>query len=347
MNNFVITPSRLIIARQRLGMTLVDLAAASGISRRSLSYYEKGGASISRDSLQRLSVTLDVPESFFYRGDIEVIPVEAVSFRKLSKASARQRNMVLAEATLGVEFYELLSQNFLLPSSNIPTFDKVDPELAADMVRKRWGLSDRPISNMMHLIESKGVRVLSLNPSAKDIDAFCLTRDDTSYMFMNTSKTGERQRFDIAHELGHLVLHGGSDMSPADSREREQQANKFASEFLMPRSRILAQQLDNPTLERIFAAKRYWKVSALAMTHRLHAIGLLTDARYRACCIELADKGFRFDEPDGIVHESSSLLKQTIYGRGKRVSFADAGQALSLHMHEVKTYAAGLVPMLA
>jgi Zn-dependent peptidase ImmA (M78 family) len=186
-----------------------------------------------------------------------------------------------------------------------------------------------------------------LSPDAKDIDAFCFTRNGFSYVFLNTSKTAERQRFDIAHELGHLVLHSESEMSPSDSREKEQQANRFASAFLMPRSSLQAQQLENPTLERIFAAKRYWKVSALAMTHRLHALGLLTDARYRSFCIELADKGYKSAEPGGIAREISSVLRQTVYGHKKHISINDASQSLCIFPQEVKSMVNGLIPILA
>ncbi|MFM9470015.1 ImmA/IrrE family metallo-endopeptidase, partial [Streptomyces scabiei] len=78
------------------------------------------------------------------------------------------------------------------------------------------------------------------------------------------TKSGERQRFDVAHELGHLVLHDERDMTPKDSREREAEANAFAAAFLMPATGLHAQTMWSASIQKILAAKKHWKVSAMA-----------------------------------------------------------------------------------
>ena len=211
------TASRLRLARARLGLTRTKLADLSGISLRTLTEYENEERTPSDDNLVRLSEALAVPRSFFERETIEAVAVEAASFRKLSKASATRRDAVLAKAALALEFFEMLNQHFKLPTPMIPTLDKLGPARAADLVRSQWALGDRPISNMLHLLESKGARVASLNHEYGDIDAFCFYRDAVPYVFLNTSKSAERQRFDLAHELGHLVLHSDTAMETASS----------------------------------------------------------------------------------------------------------------------------------
>ena len=155
------------------------------------------------------------------REDIDPLPVEAVSFRKLSKTSATRRDAVLSSAVLALELFEVIDRHFKLPQPSIPTLDKLGPEQAAEIVRRDWGLGDKPITNMVHLLEAKGVRVVSLAHDYADIDAFCFFRDSVPYVFINTVKSGERQRFDAAHELAHLVLHDERDMTTKDSKDRK------------------------------------------------------------------------------------------------------------------------------
>lgn len=341
------SPSRLRLARLRLGYTLIKLAEVSGVSPRTLTDYENGHRRPTEDTLIKLADALSVPVAFLEREPIEPVSAGAASFRKLSKASATRRDAVLAKASLALEFFEAIEERFRLPTPDIPTLDKLAPDQAAELVRHRWNLGDRPISNMVHLLEAKGVRVASLNHAYDDIDAFCFYRDGTPYVFLNTDKTGERQRFDAAHELGHLVLHSEVEMDPSTSKEREAEANVFASCFLMPKTAVESQQMRSASVERILAARSYWKVSAMAMTHRLHELNLLTDWQYRSACITLSDRGFRRAEPDGIVPETSQLLRKVMFGVGARITAREAAAAVDLSPIEVREYVRHLVPVSA
>lgn len=339
------TASRLRLARARLGLTRTKLADLSGISLRTLTEYENEERTPSNDNIVRLSEALSVPRSFFERDAIEAVPVEAASFRKLSKVSATRRDAVLARAALALEFFEMLEQHFKLPTPAIPTLDKLGPARAAELVRSQWTLGDRPISNMLHLLESKGARVASIGHEYGDIDAFCFYRDAIPYVFLNTGKSAERQRFDLAHELGHLVLHSDTEMEMASSKEREAQANQFAANFLMPTSAVRQQLMSGASVERILTARRYWKVSAMAMTHRLKELHLLSDWQYRSTCITLSERGFRREEPGGVAPETSQLLRKVLYGSPARISFKAAAAELDLSPNEIRSYARDLVPM--
>lgn len=339
------SPTRLKLARLRLGYTLTRLAAQSGVSPRTLTDYENGHRPPTEETLLKLADALSVPVAFFERDAIEAVPTGAASFRKLSKASAPRRDAVLATAALTLEFYELIEDRFKLPTPAIPTYDKLAPEQAADLVRRLWTLGDRPISNVLHLLESKGVRLASLNHAYDDIDAFCFYRDDVPYVFLNTSKSAERQRFDAAHELGHLVLHSELEMDPSTSKEREAEANAFASSFLMPRSAVITQHMSGASVERILVARSFWRVSAMAMTHRLHELGLLSDWQYRSACITLAERGYRRTEPGGIVPETSQLLRKVMFGRDARVTVSEAAEVLRLPVSEIREYVRHLVPV--
>ncbi len=340
-------PSRLRLARLRLGYTLTKLAEVSGVSPRTLTDYENGHRPPTSDTLVKLADALSVPVAFLERESIEPVAAGAASFRKLSKASARRRDAVLAKASLALEFFETIEDRFRLPTPDIPTLDKLAPDQASELVRHRWNLGDRPISNMVHLLEAKGVRVASLNHAYDDVDAFCFYRDGVPYIFLNTDKTGERQRFDAAHELGHLVLHSELEMDPSTSKEREAEANAFASSFLMPKTAVESQQMRAASVERVLVARSYWKVSAMAMTHRLHELDLLTDWQYRSVCITLSDRGFRRAEPGGIVPETSQLLRKVMFGARARITATEAAGSLNLSPAEVREYVRHLVPVSA
>jgi Zn-dependent peptidase ImmA (M78 family) len=339
--------TRLTLARMRLGLTRPKLADASDVSLRSITDFENGVREPSEESLEKLAATLRVPRAFFERDTIEPVPVAAVSFRKLSKATVARRDAVLASAALALEFFDEIEERFRLPDPGIPTFDKLSPEQAADLVRNQWNLGERPIANMIHLLESKGVRITSLKHDYKDIDAFCFYRDAIPYVFLNTGKSAERQRFDAAHELGHLVLHSDVDMEQSTSKEREAQANAFASAFLMPSGAVLNQSMASASVERILAGRSFWKVSAMALTHRLHELYLLSDWQYRSTCITLSERGYRTTEPGGIVPETSQLLRKVMYGTEARLKLRDAAAALDIEPDEIREFVRHLVPLSA
>lgn len=303
----MLTPSRLIVARKRRGLTLTRLAELTGISTHSLSVYENGHQTPTDETLAQLATSLDIPRQFLEAPDVDEIPEAAVSFRALSKMTARQRDRALAAGRIAIMINDWIEARFRLPTADIPTLTGHEPESAAEIVRARWGLGERPITNMLHLMEAHGTRIYSLTAENDELDACSLYWDGRPFVFLSTGKTGERGRFDAAHELGHLVLHGEHQV-PSERPAAEVEANRFAAAFLMPRASVLAHGLANATPDQIVQAKRVWNVAAMALTHRLHELELLTDWGYRSACVQLSRMGYRRAEPEGIQRESSQLL---------------------------------------
>jgi Zn-dependent peptidase ImmA (M78 family)/DNA-binding XRE family transcriptional regulator len=306
----MLTPSRLVIARKRRSLTLTRLAQLTGLSTRSISLYENGHQQPSDETLLQLADVLDVSPAFLGAPDVEEIPEEAVSFRALSKMTARQRDRALSADRIALLINDWIDARFQLPTADIPSLTGHDPESAAEVVRVRWGLGERPIANVLHLLEAHGVRVYSLTAENNELDACSLYWHCQPFIFLSTAKSGERGRFDAAHELGHLVLHGEHQTLNRPAAELE--ANRFAAAFLMPRATVLAQGLRDATPARILQAKRVWKVAAMALTHRLHELELLTEWGYRSACVQLSRLGYRSSEPGGIARESSQLLAKVL-----------------------------------
>lgn len=337
------TPSRLALARKRRGMTLVDLSAATRVSVRSLSAYENGRQAPGPAVLRRLAGAVDLPVEFLQAADVAEIPVDAVSFRAPSKLTAGQRDAARSAGRIALLLADWIEHRFELPEPQVPSLPTLDPETAAEVVRARWGLGVAPLGNLVRLLEAHGVRVFSLATECAEVDAFSFAWRRTPYVLLNTGKTGERGRFDAAHELGHLVLH--SEYRLPQGPGAEQEANRFAAAFLMPRASVLAHNLAGATIDRILAAKQTWRVAAMALTHRLHELDLISDWGYRTACVDLSRRGFRTSEPGGIARETSPLLASVLHAlRAEGTSPADVARELHLTVAELNRHVFGLVP---
>ena len=337
----MLTPSRLAVARKRRGLTLTRLAELTGLSTHSVSVYENGHQTPSEETLLMLASALEVSPSFLAAVDVDEIPEQAVSFRALSKMTARQRDRALAAGRVALLINDWIETRFRLPVSDVPSLTGHDPESAAEIVRARWGLGERPIANSVHLLEAHGVRIYSLTAENDELDAYSLYWDGKPFIFLSTGKTGERGRFDAAHELGHLVLHGGYPV--LDRPAAEVEANRFAAAFLMPRASVLACGLRFATADRIVAAKRTWNVAAMALTHRLHELDLLTEWGYRTACVQLSRLGYRRAEPEGIARESSQLLAKVFRAaRSDGETAATIAAAIGISASELQAHVFGL-----
>lgn len=338
----MLTPSRLAVARKRQGLTLTGLAELTRISTHSLSVFENGHESPAPGTLDKLARALNVSPAFLRGEDIDEIPAGAVSFRALSKMTARQRDRALADGRVALLVNDWIEARFQLPSADIPTLTGHDPEAAAEIVRARWGMGERPVRNMLHLLEAHGARIYSLTEPNDALDAYSLYWDGKPFVFLSTGKTGERGRFDAAHELGHLVLHGEHQVASVRPTA-ETEANRFAAAFLMPRSSVLAAGLVNASVDRILAAKSQWDVAAMALTHRLHELELLTDWGYRAACVQLGRLGYKRAEPAGIARETSQVLGKVLAQlRAEGMTPARIATSIGISVAELRSHMFGL-----
>jgi Zn-dependent peptidase ImmA (M78 family)/DNA-binding XRE family transcriptional regulator len=335
-------PSRLTLARKRRGLTKVALERRVGITAKSLGDFEKGRAVPSIDALEQIASVLRFPVSFFYRPDLEEPPVDSASFRSLSTMTAAQRDAALAAGALAFELSQWIDAEFELEAVDVPDMREHDPAEAAMMLRNYWGIGVLSISNMVHLLESKGIRVFSLAERGRQIDAFSLWFNDVPFVFLNTMKTVEHSRMDAAHELGHLVMHRHGAVR---SRDVEKDAKAFAAAFLMPEASIIGTvpRLVGPTFNQLAQLKRQWGVSMSALAMRLNQLGLLPDWSYRGICIELSKFG-RTREPDGVAERETSAVLDKVFTMLKEsgTTTADVAKKLDLYTEDLEALIFGL-----
>jgi Zn-dependent peptidase ImmA (M78 family) len=194
---------------------------------------------------------------------------------------------------------------------------------------------------MIHLLESKGVRVFSLAVDSLNIDAYSLWNDETPMIFLNTRKSAERSRFDAAHELGHLLLHRHA--RKEDTRLAEDEASRFGSALLMTRAGTLARVPRLVTIQHIIAHKKQWIVSVAALNHRLHELGVTNPWQYRHLSAEIGKRGYRTNEPDPAPRESSQLLSKVLTAlREDSLSQRDIAAKVSFPPSELEQLIFGL-----
>lgn len=302
-------PQRLEIARKRRSLTAKKLAEDSGITAVTISRIMKGDNEPEFQTIQALANALKYPTDFFFQDDLDTIESEAASFRSLKAITVKECNSALSASSLAFELNDWISDKFNLPSTDIPDLSDLasEPSTAAAVLRRSWGLGSRPVGNLVRLLESKGVRFFSLFENTQNVDAFCCWRKETPFIFLNTLKSAERSRFDTAHELAHLVLHR---RNGSKHPEAENEADKFASEFLMPSSDIFSNLPKFVSLETLITSKKRWRVSVMALANRLHKLGVVSDWQYRTLCIQASKNGYRKTEPSPIQPEFSGLFEK-------------------------------------
>jgi Zn-dependent peptidase ImmA (M78 family)/transcriptional regulator with XRE-family HTH domain len=335
-------PNRLLVARKRRGMTMVALAQATGISAKSISAYESCEQVPTAANIERLARALAFPPAFFVGADLDELPLDAASFRAFSNLTVRQQEQAWGAGTLAMAVADWIDDRFRLPGPDVPRFQGVDPETAAQAVREEWGLGEQPINNLLRLLESHGVRVFSLAEEINAVDAFAFWRSDTPFMFLNTAKSAERMRMDAAHELGHLVLHGRHERSRG--RDVEMEAFTFGSALLMPRADVKAQLPMGGRLQELLHAKTRWKVSVASLVFWLHKLDLISEWDYRTMFKEISRKGYRKKEPRATRPETSDVLTKVLAAlRKEGVTAADMASHLGLTRDELNSMMFGLV----
>lgn len=210
-----------------------------------------------------------------------------------------------------------LDRKLNLPAVNFPSFEVQEEdeiELAAEASRDYWGLGRGPIANMCRVLENAGAVVTFFHGNRHEVDALSMARARPIVIRNTLKQSPGRQRFDLAHECAHLVIHQG--MSTGDT-VTEAQANRFASAFLMPRAAFVSEfpsMLTRIDWKVIYSLKIRWRVSAKAIIRRARDLGLLDAIQYAAGNRFLNQSGQakieKFDER--IPNETPELLKTAI-----------------------------------
>lgn len=306
-------PARLTQARARLGVSKADLASCVGVSAAAIGQYEAGVNSPRPEVLDRLAEALKVPPGFFGAGR-PLARIDAVNahFRSLRSARVSDRQKALATATFVWELTFALERYVKLPEADLPSLPAgMRPTEAAAVLRRYWDLPDGPVKHLAATAESRGIVVVVRPLHEIDaVDAFSAVIVDRP-VIITTPRRSEnvfRHRFSIAHEIGHLLLHGDSG---EHSAAVEKEADEFAAAFLTPAAAMdaaLPQRLDLAALDRL---GRKWGVSPKSLVRRMVERGRTTESSARRAYQRLAMTDDPLADPtSGYPGEMPSLLKK-------------------------------------
>ncbi|MCI9307793.1 MAG: ImmA/IrrE family metallo-endopeptidase [Lachnospiraceae bacterium] len=327
---------RLKSARQFRGYGITDLSKLVGISKQSLSLYENGDNIPPHENVLALAHVLGFPYEFFMREDNCKILTDNTYFRSQTSATKKDRLAQTVKLEYVAKMYEVLLEYVDFPSIDLPKIefpsaedsceydsDEVlqEIEVIADKLREDWKLGRGPIKNLQYILEEHGIIVTGFRSVNQKIDAFSqrVRVPGGEYMYIIAlalgSKPTQRLRFDMAHELGHILLHPWGeetdDLSKDEFNGREKQANMFASALLLPRDSFGEDVAPYATdLEYYKYLKKKWNMSMQAMMYRARQLNIITANQFQYMMRRVSKNGWRTKEPGDVPGNMNDTIFQ-------------------------------------
>jgi Zn-dependent peptidase ImmA (M78 family) len=327
-------PDMLRLARDARELTQAELAARSGLTQAFISKLEHGLiAQPGDDAVRSMSDVLLFPPSFFFQRE-RAMGFPHFHFRKRAKLGAKPLDRIGAIINIRRQHIEKLLRSYEEPVAKpIPQMDLDEtgttPERVAERMRAYWMLPRGPISNLVELIESAGGIVVITRFGTNLLDGISFRVEGLPPLFfMNSDVPGDRFRFSLAHELGHMIMHG----IPDEDEKQESEAHRFAAEFLMPAAEIKP-YLATPKLSNLGRVKAFWKVSIKALIKRAFDLNLITPSQYKSMSIGY-NKAFKGVEPVPIAVEKAARLQNIVTYHRHQLGYSTEEIAKLLHIRQ-------------
>lgn len=338
MNTNKFYGQRLRDALQFRGKKMADISRETGISKQSLSLYANEENVPPFENVQKIAKNLDFPVEYFLSEDKCTTVTSNTYFRSQAAAKKKDQNAQEKKLEYTAKMYGILLNYVNFPAlrltlpmgiySDINDVVSADPEDMQDKIekltislREAWGIGNGPIDNMQYLLESNGIVVTGFRNVDDKIDAFSQkihVKDGSSLYIVALAlgeKSKDRLRFDMAHELGHIMMHNWDESNEGLSREEfntiERQANMFASAFLLPREafgKMVSPYATN--IEFYRALKKKWGVSMQAMMYRARQLDIITMNQFQYLMRQISQRGYRTHEPGDVLGRLSNTIFQ-------------------------------------
>jgi len=317
---------RLKEARILRGLSQLELASKIGVTKQCISQYENGVVYPRGNSIFDIAQILDMPIQYFGKESIECANTP-VFFRSGKTSKKKMKDVFSTYIKWTQEIYLYISRYINLPEFN--TIKKTQEEYSfeeindiAQELRAFWNLGNGPISNLMLLLENNGFIISKIPLDGELVDAcsqYYTSKDielNRSMIFLTSNKSSVRSRRDLAHELGHQVLHSwrGTEEFEKINTTLEKEADIFASCFLMPPSAMEREVFSVTSLESLLQLKKRWGTSAQSILYHLHDLGLINEEKFERLKRNMYIHRWRKCEPldNAIKQEEPEMIKDAV-----------------------------------
>lgn len=316
-------PERIREAREARGLSGEALAEAIGVSRQAVAQFETGQASPAGETMSRIIGITGQPISFFTTLPPRAGEPRSPFFRSLKRMEQHHRRRIVRRMQWAGDIGALIERFIDLPTVDFPDFefdvgagDEDAIELAAEELRDHWGLGRGPIRDLGAVLEAHGILLVRERVDCADMDAVsCWIGGRAIVLLSDEVVSGPRDLFNLAHELGHLVLHPDVEVSSDNLDMIEKQAHRFASAFLLPRDTFSREVLGS-SLAYFTSLKGRWGVSIVAMAYRCRDLGLLSDNQFSYLFRQMNVKRIRKVEP---LDDRFAVNRPTVLAEGLRM----------------------------
>lgn len=340
---------RLKRARSAAGLSMKELSLRAGVSANMIKKYEHDESMPSSGVLIKMSRALGVRNEYFFRPT--KYELKGIEYRKRSSTPIKVLNQIKADVLDQAERWMELSN--LWPNYPIPKFSKpkfsVDTineyyqiEAIANELRDKWELGIQPIASVIDILEAHGIVVIITNvDTTAKFDGFQASVGCTPIIVISSKWPGDRQRFTLAHELGHLILDG----MISCSLDEEKACNRFAGAFLFPEISVrqsLGSKRRNLEVQELYLLKKDYGMSMMAIIYRAADLGIISDMTRKNLFMHFSINKWRSCEPgDRYPSETTSLFVQLVFrGLGENIlSESKAAELLGMSLinfHDVR-----------
>jgi Zn-dependent peptidase ImmA (M78 family) len=338
-----INHNMIILARESRGKSQSELAKDSGIDQGNLSKMEKGIHLISEDNITNIANALSFPVSFFYQNSF-VSRLSDFFYRKKVTMKVKEKNKLEAEIDILRIVFDKFTESVDIPDVSIPNImsqEGMTPEIIAGLTREKLKVKKGPVKNLISLLEKNGISVIMLSDVPEKFDGITVyTEKNHPLIIINKNMPNDRKRFTIAHELAHQVMH-----LPFKYKSKiyeglkvgmdifDKEADRFASEFLMPSSDIF-NDLQDLRFKDLGLLKLYWSVSKKALIYRAKTLKCIDENKFKFFLIELSRQGERIKESTEVEIDESKVIKQLFEVHRKNFSYSTEDLSKILHISE-------------
>lgn len=300
-----VIPERIREAREARGMTAEVFGEAIGVTRQAVAQYETGQTCPSAAVLSEIISITKQPPRFFTeprgrKGGEFLTPF----WRSLKRMEQAERARLSRRLEWAADIVNYVDNFVVLPSIDLPEIEwdveegnVEDIEDVAQRVRDHWKLGQGPIHDVSSVLEYHGVVLVREHVACEDMDALSRWQAGRPYILYSADvKSGPRTAFNLAHELGHMILHAGVEVTSENLSKLEKQANRFAGAFLLPRT-AFSSEVISTSITYFQQLKKRWGVAIAAMIYRCKDLGILNGSQVKYLWRQMNALGIRKREP--------------------------------------------------